>query len=208
MSFGSFTRPPQETGGAARLESLLGYLVVHPAGNLLFDTGMAFADDETEDWYRPRRIAPGRRAGRRGRSTGRDRDGRQLPPPPRPLRRQSGLRRPARRLPATRARRRTLDRGLHASRAGGPRRRDLSRDRWAGRDPARRQGLADPGPHGRPPGAGGSPGRWIGRPGCPEPPDGCGVRRRGARSGGWLRGLLALDPRRVLFAHDGSAWEP
>jgi N-acyl homoserine lactone hydrolase len=32
------------------------------------------------------------------------------------------------------------------------------------------------------------------------------VERRDAS--GWLARLLALDPRRVLFAHDGSVWEP
>jgi glyoxylase-like metal-dependent hydrolase (beta-lactamase superfamily II) len=58
VDFGSFTRPAAETGtGEPRIEALLGYVVVHPEGLVLFDTGMGLADDETEAWYQPRRIA-------------------------------------------------------------------------------------------------------------------------------------------------------
>lgn len=56
VDFGYFIRPASETGtGQARVESLLGYLVDHPDGLVLFDTGLGFADDETEAHYRPRR---------------------------------------------------------------------------------------------------------------------------------------------------------
>jgi N-acyl homoserine lactone hydrolase len=41
VDFGYFVRPPEETGtGEPRVEPCLGYLVVHPEGTLLFDTGM------------------------------------------------------------------------------------------------------------------------------------------------------------------------
>ncbi len=51
-------RPPEETGtGAPRVEALLGYVVIHPDGILLFDTGMGVPDDETERFYSPSRIA-------------------------------------------------------------------------------------------------------------------------------------------------------
>jgi N-acyl homoserine lactone hydrolase len=54
VDFGYFIRPASETGtGQARVESLLGYLVDHPDGLVLFDTGLGFADDETEAHYRP-----------------------------------------------------------------------------------------------------------------------------------------------------------
>jgi N-acyl homoserine lactone hydrolase len=56
VDFGYFIRPASETGtGKARVESLLGYLVHHPDGLVLFDTGLGFADDETEEYYRPQR---------------------------------------------------------------------------------------------------------------------------------------------------------
>jgi N-acyl homoserine lactone hydrolase len=56
VDFGYFIRPASETGtGKARVESLLGYLIAHPAGLVLFDTGLAVADAETEAHYRPRR---------------------------------------------------------------------------------------------------------------------------------------------------------
>jgi N-acyl homoserine lactone hydrolase len=56
VDFGYFLRPASETGtGKARVESLLGYLVDHPGGLVLFDTGLGVADQETEDHYRPRR---------------------------------------------------------------------------------------------------------------------------------------------------------
>lgn len=54
---GSFVRPAQETGtGGPRVEAVYGYVVRHDAGVLLLDTGLGEVDDETEAWYRPRRI--------------------------------------------------------------------------------------------------------------------------------------------------------
>jgi glyoxylase-like metal-dependent hydrolase (beta-lactamase superfamily II) len=56
VPLGTFTRPTEETGGAPRDEVVNGYLVRHDAGLVLLDTGMGRGDDETEAWYRPRRI--------------------------------------------------------------------------------------------------------------------------------------------------------
>jgi len=57
VHFGTFVRPAEETGtGAPRVEEVLGYLVRTPAGTLLLDTGLGEADEETDAWYRPRRI--------------------------------------------------------------------------------------------------------------------------------------------------------
>ena len=54
---GSFVRPAAETGtGQLRVEAVYGYLVRHHDGYLLLDTGLGRGDDETEEWYRPRRI--------------------------------------------------------------------------------------------------------------------------------------------------------
>lgn len=56
LDFGYFVRPPQATGtGAPRVESCLGYLVDHPDGLLLLDTGMGAAAD-VDAHYRPRRV--------------------------------------------------------------------------------------------------------------------------------------------------------
>src|ERR1017187_8310074 len=56
IDFGYFIRPASETGtGKARVESLLGYLIAHPGGRVLFDTGLGVADAETEVHYRPHR---------------------------------------------------------------------------------------------------------------------------------------------------------
>jgi N-acyl homoserine lactone hydrolase len=56
VDFGYFIRPASETGtGASRVESLLGYLIDHPGGQVLFDTGLGVADAETEAHYQPRR---------------------------------------------------------------------------------------------------------------------------------------------------------
>src|SRR5256885_15719469 len=53
--FGYFVRPAEETGtGAPRVEPCLGYIVDHPAGPLLFDTGLGSHPD-VETHYRPRR---------------------------------------------------------------------------------------------------------------------------------------------------------
>jgi N-acyl homoserine lactone hydrolase len=55
VDFGTFVRPAEETGtGAPRIEPCLGYLIVHPAGLLLMDTGMG-EDPEVEAHYRLRR---------------------------------------------------------------------------------------------------------------------------------------------------------
>jgi N-acyl homoserine lactone hydrolase len=54
---GTFIRPAEETGtGQPRVEAVYGYLVRHSAGLALLDTGIGEADDETDAWYRPRRI--------------------------------------------------------------------------------------------------------------------------------------------------------
>jgi N-acyl homoserine lactone hydrolase len=57
IDFGYFVRPAQETGtGGPRVEPCLGYLVAHPRGTVLFDTGMG-SHPEVDAWYRPRRLA-------------------------------------------------------------------------------------------------------------------------------------------------------
>jgi N-acyl homoserine lactone hydrolase len=57
VDYGYFVRPAEETGtGAPRVEPCLGYLVRHPDGVLLFDTGMG-RNDGVDDHYRPRRFA-------------------------------------------------------------------------------------------------------------------------------------------------------
>jgi N-acyl homoserine lactone hydrolase len=60
VDFGHFVRPGGETtSGLSRVEPLLGYVVDHPRGLLLFDTGMGYAGAETDAHYRPRRVALG-----------------------------------------------------------------------------------------------------------------------------------------------------
>jgi len=55
VDYGYFVRPAEETGtGAPRVEPCLGYLVDHPDGLLLLDTGMG-SDPEIDAHYRPRR---------------------------------------------------------------------------------------------------------------------------------------------------------
>jgi len=57
IPLGTFTRPPEETGtGSPRVEPVYGYLARTPAGLLLLDTGLGEADEETDAWYRPRRV--------------------------------------------------------------------------------------------------------------------------------------------------------
>jgi len=57
VDFGYFVRPAEETGTAhPRVDPCLGYLVDHPDGLLLFDTGMGSHPD-VDAHYRPRRIA-------------------------------------------------------------------------------------------------------------------------------------------------------
>ncbi len=55
IDLGYFVRPAEETGtGRARVEPCLGYLIDHPDGLLLLDTGMG-AHPEVDAHYRPRR---------------------------------------------------------------------------------------------------------------------------------------------------------
>lgn len=55
VDFGYFVRPAEETGTPhSRVEPCLGYLVEHPSGKLLFDTGMG-SHPEVDAHYRPRR---------------------------------------------------------------------------------------------------------------------------------------------------------
>jgi N-acyl homoserine lactone hydrolase len=57
VDFGYFIRPAAETGtGSPRVEPCLGYLVEHPEGLLLVDTGMG-ADPGVDAHYRPQRVA-------------------------------------------------------------------------------------------------------------------------------------------------------
>ncbi|HEX8095892.1 N-acyl homoserine lactonase family protein [Jatrophihabitans sp.] len=56
LDYGYFVRPGEETpSGSPRVEPCLGYLVRHPQGVLLFDTGMGSRPD-VDDHYRPRRV--------------------------------------------------------------------------------------------------------------------------------------------------------
>ncbi|HEX9623491.1 MAG TPA: MBL fold metallo-hydrolase [Streptosporangiaceae bacterium] len=55
VDFGYFVRPAKETGGAPKVDPCLGYVVDHPAGTILFDTGMGY-DPEVDAYYRTRRI--------------------------------------------------------------------------------------------------------------------------------------------------------
>jgi glyoxylase-like metal-dependent hydrolase (beta-lactamase superfamily II) len=57
VRLGSFIRPARETGtGSPRVEIVLGYLVRHDRGLILLDTGIGDAGAETEEWYRPNRV--------------------------------------------------------------------------------------------------------------------------------------------------------
>jgi N-acyl homoserine lactone hydrolase len=60
LDLGAFHRPADETtAGVARTDAVLAYLVRHPDGPVIFDTGMAIVDPETEAHYRPvRRSLP------------------------------------------------------------------------------------------------------------------------------------------------------
>ena len=56
LTLGTFVRPSAETGTDSPLvEIVLAYVVRHPDGVLLFDTGLGQADEGTEAWYRPTR---------------------------------------------------------------------------------------------------------------------------------------------------------
>ncbi|MFK0258698.1 N-acyl homoserine lactonase family protein [Streptomyces sp. NPDC090445] len=58
LDLGYFIRPASETGGPhPRVEPALAYLVRHEKGLILFDTGIGKADPGTEAHYRPRRRA-------------------------------------------------------------------------------------------------------------------------------------------------------
>lgn len=57
LLLGTFVRPAAETGsGSPRVEAVYGYLVRHRDGLVLLDTGIGRGDEETEHWYRPRRV--------------------------------------------------------------------------------------------------------------------------------------------------------
>ena len=57
LLLGTFVRPAEETGsGEPKVEGVYGYLVRHPDGLVVLDTGIGDADDETEAWYRPQRV--------------------------------------------------------------------------------------------------------------------------------------------------------
>jgi N-acyl homoserine lactone hydrolase len=56
LNLGSFVRPAEETRAGPRVEAVYGYVARAPAGLLLLDTGLGDADEETDAWYRPRRI--------------------------------------------------------------------------------------------------------------------------------------------------------
>jgi N-acyl homoserine lactone hydrolase len=56
VDLGYFIRPADETGtGAPRVEPTLGYLIDHPAGPVLVDTGMG-SHPEVDARYRPHRV--------------------------------------------------------------------------------------------------------------------------------------------------------
>jgi N-acyl homoserine lactone hydrolase len=56
INFGYFIRPAEETGtGHARVEPTLGYLIDHPDGLLLVDTGMG-SDPGVDAHYQPARV--------------------------------------------------------------------------------------------------------------------------------------------------------
>jgi N-acyl homoserine lactone hydrolase len=56
LLLGTFVRPPEETGGAPKVEPVYAYAVPHASGLVLLDTGIGAADEETEAWYRPQRL--------------------------------------------------------------------------------------------------------------------------------------------------------
>ncbi|MFF0486079.1 MBL fold metallo-hydrolase [Streptomyces sp. NPDC004435] len=64
LNLGRFTRPAAEWGGShARVEHAFAYLVRHPGGTVLFDTGMGEGSPETDAHYRivrrPLTVGPG-----------------------------------------------------------------------------------------------------------------------------------------------------
>ncbi len=85
LLLGTFVRPAKETDtGAPRVEAVYGYLVRDDRSLILFDTGLGRGAAETENWYRPRRVAPPDALGKVGVTWSgidmvRDRHGHQLP---------------------------------------------------------------------------------------------------------------------------------
>jgi N-acyl homoserine lactone hydrolase len=60
VDLGTFVRPGEETGtGESRVEAVYGYAIPHGQGLVLLDTGLGEAGEETEAWYRPRRVPLG-----------------------------------------------------------------------------------------------------------------------------------------------------
>jgi N-acyl homoserine lactone hydrolase len=58
VRLGTFVRPAAETEtGAPRVETVHGYVARTPVGVLLLDTGMGEGDADAEAWYRPRRTS-------------------------------------------------------------------------------------------------------------------------------------------------------
>ncbi|MFJ5552206.1 N-acyl homoserine lactonase family protein [Streptomyces sp. NPDC093225] len=56
LDLGYFVRPASETDGRQpRVEPVLAYLVRHDNGSILFDTGIGYTSPETEAHYRPHR---------------------------------------------------------------------------------------------------------------------------------------------------------
>jgi N-acyl homoserine lactone hydrolase len=55
LDLGYFVRPRGEAGREPRVEPVLAYLVNRPEGLLVFDTGLGEADAETDAHYRPQR---------------------------------------------------------------------------------------------------------------------------------------------------------
>ncbi|GIF10524.1 N-acyl homoserine lactonase family protein [Actinoplanes teichomyceticus] len=59
IDYGYFVRPAEETGtGVPRVEPALGYLISHPAGRILVDTGMGHAPG-VDAHYQPHRVPLG-----------------------------------------------------------------------------------------------------------------------------------------------------
>ena len=164
LELGTFVRPAEETGtGSARVETVLGYVARTPAGLLLFDTGLGEAGDDTEAWYRPRRIEDRGRPSQGGARDRRHRPGGQLPPALRPHRREPVLGWPPHLLPTRRARHRAHDR-LHGPPAGRLRRCTLRAARRRGADRGRRTRHPDAGPRRRAPVGGVRVRRRLDRP--------------------------------------------
>jgi N-acyl homoserine lactone hydrolase len=70
LDFGYFIRPGSETAdGRERAEPVLGYLIEHPDGDLLVDTGMG-EDDWVDGHYQPRRVPLAAALHRAGRTVG------------------------------------------------------------------------------------------------------------------------------------------